>query len=730
MAVRRRAGLALLVLAGLLAPTAAASQESADPVPGTALVLGGPTAVADTVADPVRACTDGAPRVAGADRFATAVALAGRVEDGGPVYLASGRSFADGLAAGPVVATEGGVLLLSEPDALPRVTRDELVRRDPAQVVVLGGPVALSPSVVEEVQRLGFDVRRVGGGDRYATAAKLAAHVAPGVARVVVATGANFADALAIGPVAADQGSPVLLVEPTRLPAIVAEQLRRLRPQEVVVLGGPAAVSDVVVDAIEASAGVPARRVAGPDRYATATAISRTFYPDAHGTVAVTTGQEFADALAAGPVLDGPLLLADRDLDVATANELVRQTTSPCVVVSVRPDEVEGLTLGPTAKGHATLTAEALGGAAVLTGPDDTGALLRPPDAGTAEVALTYPKPAGGVPAVAWTQTLPAGTDELVARQAWRGQRPSPPADVTLAWQYTGGSDRYRREVAAAPGLTVTAPFRYYLDGNGDLVGRADRAFIADMHARGIEVWPTIHTCGAGCIAAALSDPARRSAHARTIAADAIAAGADGVQVDIEGFHLAESAAVTDFVEELSDLVQPHGLVTSFDFTVMTDTWHTPPEPYAFWSTGPDRRAISEAVDYAILMAYDEFNRFRPAGPVASPRWVEEALRYQLRYSDPDRLLLGVPLYGRVWQGDVPTAVGIGTTERYVREGTVTPDPRFGVDRVTLPDGRVTWAETVAGLQHRVDLVDEYGLAGTASWRLGFDSPAVWTVLP
>ncbi len=726
---RHQAGFVLLLAAGLLAPTIASSQEPGAS-PATALVLGGPQAVPETVVAPLRSCTQGTQRVAGADRFATAVALSRRVPDGGPVHLASGRSFADGLAAGPVVAADSGVLLLTETEALPIATRDELVRRDPSVVVVLGGPVAVSPDVVAAVERLGIDVRRIAGGDRYATAARLARGFEPGVARVVIATGVTFADALAIGPVAARDRSPVLLVEPARLPEVVGDELERLAPREVVVVGGEAAVSAEVVDAIEDRAGVPARRIAGPDRYATATAVARTFFPEPYDPVAVTTGREFADALAAGPVLDGPLFLVDRDLDVATADEVVRRTGSDCEVVTARADPVEGLTLGPTATGRTTLTAAALGGAVVLDGPTDTGALLRAPDDGDTDVALAYPTPAGDVPPVTWDQGLSAGTDELVARQAWRGGRPAPPDDVTLAWQYTGDSDRYRREVDAAPGLTVTAPFRYYLDGAGNLVGRADAAFIADMHARGVEVWPTIHTCGAACIDAALSDPGRRSAHARTIAADAVATGADGVQVDIEGFHVAEAAAVTAFVEELSALVQPHGLVTSFDFTVMTDTWHTPPEQYAFWSTGPDRRAISEAVDYAILMAYDQFNRYRPLGPVASPRWVEEALRYQLRYTDPDRLLLGVPLYGRVWRGATPTAVGIATTEQFVREGVRTPDPQFGVDRVTLPDGRVTWAETVAGLQHRVDLVAEYGLAGTASWRLGFDSPAVWDVLP
>lgn len=718
------AGLLAAVLVGVVPAPAPADDGS------SVVVLGGEVAVAPDVTGGLAACVDAVDRVAGSDRFATAVALARRGPEGGPVLLASGRAFPDGLAAGPVAAARGGVLLLTEPDLLPAATRDELRRRMPPEVVVLGGTDAVSRDVERDVRSLGIPVRRVGGADRHATAARLAATFPPGVERVVVATGATFADALAVGPMAARDGAPVLLVERDRVPPATADALARLAPAEVVVVGGPDAVSGDVAARVGSDAGAPVRRVAGPDRYATAVEVVRAFHGGEVGTVALATGRDFADALAAGPVVGAPLLLVDRDLAVPTADELLRGTGSGCGRVVVRPDPVEGLTLGPSSTGGTTLRVRAHGGAVVLDARDDTGALLRPVDTATVDATVAYPEPAAEVPAVTWTQALPASADELVARQPWRGRRPAPPGDVTLAWQYTGDSDRYRREVDAAPGLTVTAPFRWYLDGGGDLVGRADRSFIADMHARGIDVWPTIHTCGASCIHAALSDPARRSSLARTIADDAIASGADGVQVDIEGFHVEDGPAVTAFVVELSDRVQPHGLVTSFDFTVLTDTWHTPPAEYEFWSTGPDRRAISEAVDYAVLMAYDQFNRFRPAGPVASPGWVEEAVRFQLRYTDPDRLLLGVPLYGRVWEGAAPTAVGIGTIEELAREGTRVPDPRVGVDQVLLPDGRVTWAETIEGLQHRVDLVDALGLAGTASWRLGFDAPGVWDVLP
>ena len=107
-------------------------------------------------------------------------------------------------------------------------------------------------------------------------------------------------------------------------------------------------------------------------------------------------------------------------------------------------------------------------------------------------------------------------------------------------------------------------------------------------------------------------------------------------------------------------------------------------------------------------------------------------LRYLLRYVEADRVILGVPFYGRVWDPDdlfAPRAIGGRAIADLATGGERSYDVQFGLDRVDLDDGRVLWVETAAELGHRVDLVDRYGLAGIAGWRLGLDDPAVWGVL-
>ena len=230
--------------------------------------------------------------------------------------------------------------------------------RSTSALVLVTLLAALIPGVVARAQDAGPRLVRVDGEDRYATAAAIADEVAPGVERVLLATGVDFPDALAAGPIAGSRGWPILLVEPDRLPEATADALDRLDPGAITVLGGPAAVADTVLQAARAHTSGPVNRLDGADRYATAARIVDE-YVDAGVPVAyVATGMGFADALAGGPaavVTGGPLLLVEPDdVPAATARTLQRLRPGRIVVLGGRTavsqvvyDQLESLTDAP-----------------------------------------------------------------------------------------------------------------------------------------------------------------------------------------------------------------------------------------------------------------------------------------------------------------------------------------------------------------------------------------------
>jgi putative cell wall-binding protein len=180
---------------------------------------------------------------------------------------------------------------------------------------------------------------RIGGADRYATAAAISqSHFAAGPAVAYVATGANFPDALAGAAVAGMQNAPLLLVTSDTVPWPTQVELTRLKPAKVVVLGGPGVISDAVAAALDdyATSGVLERH-AGVDRYATAAAISQSHFAAGPAVAYVATGANFPDALAGAAVAgmqSAPILLVTRDtLPAATAAELSRLKPARIVVL-------------------------------------------------------------------------------------------------------------------------------------------------------------------------------------------------------------------------------------------------------------------------------------------------------------------------------------------------------------------------------------------------------------
>ena len=266
-------------------------------------------------------------RIAGADRYGTAVAISQRLYPNGSVpaggvpvvYLSSGETYADAVAAGPLAAHDHGVILLTPAASLPDVVATELTRLAPQRLVVLGGPTTVSDGVMALAEdAAGVMAERVAGADRYETAAAAVHDAFPssltGGDTIFLATGANFPDALSVGAAAGSFGAPVLLTRPDRLPTATTALLRGLAPTHVIIVGSAASVSDAVAAAVR-SLGPTVERVAGADRYATAAAVARRFMPTATTDV-LTSGMTFPDALAGVPLavsLGAPILLTVPD---------------------------------------------------------------------------------------------------------------------------------------------------------------------------------------------------------------------------------------------------------------------------------------------------------------------------------------------------------------------------------------------------------------------------------
>lgn len=178
-------------------------------------------------------------------------------------------------------------------------------------------------------------VTRLQGDDRYGTSAAVADFMAPEGSTVWVASGTNFADALTGAAAAGAQAEPILLVHPDRLPASVDLELQRIKPDQILVLGGTAAVSVEVEGQLADHA--PVTRLAGQTRYETAAVIADSFEQDS-GTVYLASGSNFPDALAgaaAAGASDSPVLLARTATALSAATEAALNDLEPRRIVIV-----------------------------------------------------------------------------------------------------------------------------------------------------------------------------------------------------------------------------------------------------------------------------------------------------------------------------------------------------------------------------------------------------------
>lgn len=249
-------------------------------------------------------------RIAGSDRYRTAAAIAKQGwERAKKVIIASGQSFPDALSGVPLAFQYDAPILLVMQNELASATKAMLESLQTEEVIILGGPKAVSPNVEHQLQKMNISVGRIEGKDRFDTAAKIAEKLTGNPDTAIVAYGYDFPDALSAASFAAQNGYPILLTDRDHLPGstkLVLEKMNRA-----LIIGGEKVVSDKVYNEINTNA---KERINGKNRFHTS-ALLMEHSGNNPENVFIGNGYTFADSLT-GSVLaakhNAPLLLVDK----------------------------------------------------------------------------------------------------------------------------------------------------------------------------------------------------------------------------------------------------------------------------------------------------------------------------------------------------------------------------------------------------------------------------------
>ncbi|NWQ41924.1 cell wall-binding repeat-containing protein [Bacillus sp. EB106-08-02-XG196] len=319
-----------------------------------------------------------------------------------------------------------------------------------------------------------------------------------------------------------------------------------------------------------------------------------------------------------------------------------------------------------------------------------------------------------------------------------------------MSYVFFGSPSSYVTQVDKTKGsLNVVSPnyFDITSDGQLDVTWRLQTSFITEMHNRGIKVVPFL--ANHWNPTAGINGLNNRDSLARNIAAAIQQYNLDGVNVDIEGVGHAYRDAHTDFIRLLRQYIPAHKEV-SVAVAANPNGWKTG------WHGFYDYKALGAYATYLMIMAYDESwdSPDSPIGPVSSLSFFERSIQYAINQGvAKDRIVAGLPFYGRMWKLDGPTLenrsiTGMGLSSTRVDplvsqfNGKIQFDeksqssyatftiPTGGsafIGSVKLTEGNyVIWFENEPSIKAKLRLPKQYGIKGTGSWALYHEKPSIW----
>jgi spore germination protein YaaH len=269
-----------------------------------------------------------------------------------------------------------------------------------------------------------------------------------------------------------------------------------------------------------------------------------------------------------------------------------------------------------------------------------------------------------------------------------------------------------------APPLSDIGYFGAEVDSYGRLTGVPDplkiRSFPYRIHM--------VVTCGSRGLAHFVMEPGSR-ARERLITDLLDAAGPfDGLQIDFELIARDDGEAFRSFLEEIRA-----GLGEKrFTIALPARTGKLENDVYEY-------QKILPLVDRILVMAYDEHWATSEPGPIASVDWCRSVAAYALSAIGSEKLIMGLPFYGRTWGNVNPNRAFFHSgIERIKRENNVDGIIRSdGIPMFTyeVPVTITVFYEDEYSLSTRLDMYRNMGVQSVGFWALGQETPLIWELL-
>jgi spore germination protein YaaH len=312
---------------------------------------------------------------------------------------------------------------------------------------------------------------------------------------------------------------------------------------------------------------------------------------------------------------------------------------------------------------------------------------------------------------------------------------------VQLTWEavYTKNPDT--KTITDMPGINVVSPTWFSLaDKTGTIKNLASLDYSKWAKSKGYQVWGLFsNSFDPDLTHEALKDFETRQNMIRQLLQYSKMYQLQGINFDIENVKSEDGPLVTQFLREAAPYLHEAGLIVSMNITFSAGENNN-------WSSFYQRKELSQVNDYLIVMAYDEHTGARTgSGSVASLPWVEQNLQMLLKEVPNNKLILGVPLYTRLWKeqqnADGTTeitakALTMDKVKEWLSKTGVNPvyDEKSGQNYAEYyaADEKATykiWIEDDLSLNKRAKLASDYKLAGIGTWARYFGAQTAWTAL-